>query len=46
MAVRRKKWQNSKMAEMATYVLFTVHTNDDDDDDDDDNDTLIIYSIE
>jgi hypothetical protein len=26
MAVRRKEWQNSRMAEMATYVLFTVHT--------------------
>ncbi len=33
--------------EMATYVLFTVHTDDTDtDDDDDDNDTLIFYSIE
>ena len=36
MAVRRKEWQNSRMAGMATYVLFTVHT----DDDDDDNDTF------
>jgi hypothetical protein len=26
MAVRRKEWQNSRMAEMATYVLLTVHT--------------------
>jgi hypothetical protein len=26
MAVRRKEWQNSRMAEMATYVLITVHT--------------------
>ena len=26
MAVRRKEWQNSRMAEMATYVLFTVDT--------------------
>ncbi len=37
------------MAEMATYVLFTVHTDDidtDTDDDDDDDDTLIFYSIE
>ncbi len=39
------------MAEMATYVLFTVHTNDidtdtDDDDDNDDDDTLIFYSID
>jgi hypothetical protein len=31
--------------EMATYVLFTVHT-DTDDDEDDDNDTLIFYSID
>ena len=47
MAVRRKEWQNSRMAEMATYVLFTVHTDDDDDDDDDnDDDTLIFYSID
>jgi hypothetical protein len=36
------------MAEMATYVLFTVHTNDTDtnDDDDDNDDTLIFYSID
>ncbi len=43
MAVRRKEWQNSRMAEMATYVLFTVDTHthtDDDDDDDDDDDAL------
>ena len=26
MAVRRKEWQNRRMAEMATYVLFTVDT--------------------
>ncbi len=34
------EWQgrNGQMAEMATYVLFTVHT---DDDTDTDNDTLI-----
>ncbi len=44
MAVRRKEWQNSRMAEMAIYVLFTVHT--DDNNDDDDNDTLIFYSID
>ncbi len=43
--------RNGQMAEMATYVLFTVHTNtdtndnNDDDDDDDDNDTFIFYSI-
>ncbi len=47
MAVRRKEWQNSRMAEMATYVLFRVHTDDTDtDDDDDNNDTLIFYSID
>ncbi len=33
------EWQT----EMATYVLFMVHT---DDTDDDDNDTLIFYSID
>jgi hypothetical protein len=36
---------NGQMAEMATYVLFTVHT-DTDTDDDNNNDTLIFYSIE
>ncbi len=47
MAVRRKEWQNSRMAEMATYVLFTVHTDDTDtDNNNDDDDTLIFYSIE
>ncbi len=40
MAERQKEWQNGRTAEMATYVLFMVHTNDDDDDDDD---TLIFY---
>ena len=39
MAEQRKEWLNSRIAEMATYVLFMVHT--DDDTDDDDNDTLI-----
>ncbi len=39
------------MAEMAIYVLFTVHTDDDtntddNDDNDDDDDTLIFYSID
>ncbi len=29
MAERQKEWQNSRIAEMATYVLFMVHTNDD-----------------
>ncbi len=38
MAVWRKEWQNSRMAEMATYVLFMVHTDDDTDDTDDDTD--------
>ncbi len=48
MAEWQKEWQNGRMAGMATYVLFTVHTNDtdtdNDDDDDDDDDTLIFYS--
>ncbi len=39
MAERGKEWQNSRMAEMATYVLFMVHT--DDVTDDDDNNTVI-----
>ncbi len=45
MAEWQKEWQNGRMAEMATYALFMVHTDDDDDDDDDDdnNDTLIFY---
>ncbi len=48
MADRMVEWQT----EMATYVLFTVHTDDDDDDDDDndddddDDDTLIFYIID
>ncbi len=29
---------------MATYVLFTVHTDDTDTDDEDDDDTLIFYN--
>ena len=37
MAERQKEWQNSRMAEMATYVLFMVHTEDDTDNDTDDN---------
>ena len=41
MADRMVEWQT----EMATYVLFTVHTDNDDDDDDDD-DTLIFYIID
>ena len=36
MAEQRKEWLNSIMAEMATYVLFMVHTNGDTDTDDDD----------
>jgi hypothetical protein len=42
MVERQKEWQNGKMAEMDTYVLFMVHANTDDDDDD----TLIFYSID
>ncbi len=38
MAEWQKEWQNGRMAEVATYVLFMVHA-----DDDDDNDTLIFY---
>ncbi len=48
------EWQNGRMAGMAgmavewqrlaTYILFTVHTDTDNDDTDDD--TLIFYSIE
>ncbi len=45
MAEWQKEWQNGKMAEMDTYVLFMVHADTDDDDDDND-DTLIFYSIE
>jgi hypothetical protein len=33
MAERQKEWQNGRMAEMDTYVLFTVHTDTDTDDD-------------
>ena len=56
-AERMAEWQNGRMAgiadgmvewqtEMATYVLFTVHTDDTDDNDDDDDDTLIFHSID
>jgi hypothetical protein len=38
MAEQRKEWPNSRMAEMATYVLFMVHTDDYTYTDDDDND--------
>ncbi len=27
MAERQKEWQNGKMAEVATYILFMVHAN-------------------
>ncbi len=38
MAERRKEWQNSRrMAEMATYVLFMLHTDNDTDDNEDNN---------
>ncbi len=33
MGERQKEWQNGRMAEMATYVLFMVHTDTDDDTD-------------
>ncbi len=51
MAEQQKEWQNGRMAEMATYVLFMVHTNDDNDEDDDNDDknddnTLIFYITE
>ncbi len=36
MAERQKEWQNGRMTEVATYVLFMIHA-----DDDDNNDTLI-----
>ncbi len=45
MAEWQKEWQNGKMAEMDTYVLFTVHTDDNNDTDTNDN-TLIFYSID
>ncbi len=32
MAEWQKEWQNGRMAEMATYVLFMVHTDNTDDD--------------
>ena len=41
MAERQKEWHNGRMAEMATYILFMVHTDDDDDDN-----TLIFYITE
>ncbi len=44
MAEWQKEWQNGRMAGMATYVLFTVHT--DTNTDTDTNTTLIFYSIE
>ncbi len=33
MAERQKEWQNGRMAEMDTYVLFMVHADTDTDDD-------------
>ncbi len=45
MVERQKEWQNGRMAEMAIYILFMVHTDNNDDDDDDD-DTLIFYITE
>ncbi len=32
MAEWQKEWQNCRMTEMATYVLFMVHAANDDDD--------------
>ncbi len=40
MAEQRKEWLNSRMAEMASYVLFIVHTDNDTDDDDNNDDTF------
>ncbi len=37
MAEWQKEWQNGRMAEVATYVLFMVHADNDNDD------TLIFY---
>jgi hypothetical protein len=41
MAEWQKEWQNGRMAGMATYMLFTVHTDNDTDtnEDNDDDDT-------
>ncbi len=36
MAERQKEWQNGRMAEMDTYVLFMVHADTDTDTDTDD----------
>ncbi len=36
MAERQKEWQNGRMAEMDTYVLFMVHADTDDTNDDKD----------
>ncbi len=33
MVERQKEWQNGRMAEMDTYVLFMVHANTNDTDD-------------
>ncbi len=41
MAEWQKEWQNGRMAEMDTYVLFMVHADTDTNDTDD---TLIFYS--
>ncbi len=44
MAERQKEWQNSRMAEMATYILFMVHT-DNDIDTNNDNDTFYSFIV-
>ncbi len=43
MAKRQNEWQNGRMAEMDTYVLFMVHADTNDDTNDD---TLTFYSID
>ena len=40
MAEQRKEWPNSRLAEMATYVLFMVHTDNYTDTDDDNNEDI------
>ena len=45
MAERQKEWQNGRVAEMAAYVLFMVHTNSNDNNDDNNNDDTLIFYI-
>jgi hypothetical protein len=44
MAERQKEWQNGRMAEMNTYILFMVHADTNDTDDTDN--TYFFYSID